>query len=219
MTALQVILHPACTVPAARRVPDRAAVRPAARPARPHPQHGVVQHHSNRLVLALQYQHCGIPDPASCLTAATDAPRYAGYPGQPAGSLDRYSVGDTVTACVRQRWPGGLWGPWQLLTGTVAKTFRLNNSGYFGVSGHAVPPAPPCRRRASRAGNSRASRTSPGRSLSAGGEALGRSSPARPACTRLYGFYTRSGGGSGNNKTPSAASQPIDDNSMVKGLI
>ena len=88
----------------------------------------------------MQYQHCGIPDPASCLTAAADAPRYAGYPGQPAGSLDRYSVGDTVTACVRQRWPGGLWGPWQLLTGTVAKTFRLNNSGYFGVSGRTAPP-------------------------------------------------------------------------------
>ena len=52
---------------------------------------------------------------------------YDGFPGYEDSNLDKFMVGATFGVCLRQRYPGTSWGPWQYVTGTVVRAFRLNN--------------------------------------------------------------------------------------------
>ena len=58
---------------------------------------------------------------------------FPGYPGYQDASLEDFSAGESISVCLRQRYPGTVWGPWQFFTGTVVKSFRLNNLPYLGV--------------------------------------------------------------------------------------
>ena len=58
---------------------------------------------------------------------------FPGYPGFQEASLQDFSAGEDISVCMRQRYPGTAWGPWQFFTGTVVKSFRLNNLPFLGV--------------------------------------------------------------------------------------
>ena len=70
-------------------------------------------------------------------TATTQT--FPGYPGFQDANLEPYTAGQSLSVCMRQKYSGGAWGPWQFYTGTVVKSFRLNNiSTFLGVGDNMI---------------------------------------------------------------------------------
>ena len=64
-----------------------------------------------------------------------DIRTFDGFPGLQDQNLNNFDVGMTIGVCLRQRYPGQGWGPWRFFTGTVVRSFRLNNiNNFYGVS-------------------------------------------------------------------------------------
>ena len=75
-------------------------------------------------------------DVSTCDSGYTSSTNtFSGFPGYQDASLEDFSAGERISVCLRQRYPGTAWGPWQFFTGTVVKSFRLNNLPFLGVGG------------------------------------------------------------------------------------